>query len=377
MGFLQVEANDYKAILISGIIYENGTAEFDPDWYQFEWEPDIPLNNEGDIRILYYQNDEVIAETGFDFSQSCIVNGAKHCMDSMIFIRQIPFVEEADKIVFTGFNKTIAERIISPNAPKVSVLMPNGDEEFRAGEPVTVMWEGFDEDGDELFYVVQESRDGGESWITQNLKNKGNEYTYKFYFNELTDSMLIKVIVTDGINTSFDISDSTFSVKKQISPIKQMKAGVPIRSIDCTNIGNYQTTTLIINDHREIAGCVTPDTAKKLEERGWGTIFTERTDMYFLQNDPYCKSGWLVQYDKPENHNNDLLIKTVQNTIFYFISPHFSTLDTTVMENEDGFLVETRGFYETNGRQYQKISESLENIENVTTVLDIPSYCNY
>lgn len=266
---LDEKTSDYKTIVIRGKMYENGTTVLDSDWFFTEKEPEIPFDNAGEIRILYYRDGEVVAETGFDYGPFCIVNGAMHCFDFMSLVLGIPYLDNIDKIVFSRSDNVLAEKIVSNNVPQVTVLYPNGGETFMVGQKVTIEWEGNDPDGDDLSYIVAYSRDGGKFWIPTTVGLEETEITGQFYSIDVTDSFSVKVIATDGFNTSFDTSDSTFSVTKYVSPKKQFDAGSA--SIICQE--DFQ---LIFKSTDNSPVCVKPKTAEKLIERGgWESLHSK------------------------------------------------------------------------------------------------------
>ena len=262
---LDEKTSDYKTIVIRGKMYENGTTVLDSDWFFTEKEPEIPFDNAGEIRISYYRDGEVVAETGLDYSPFCIVNGAIQCFDFMSLVLGIPYLDDIDKIVFSRSDNVLAEKIVSNNVPQVTVLYPNGGETFMVGQKVTIKWEGNDPDGDDLSYIVAYSRDGGKFWIPTTVDLEETEITGQFYSIDVTDSFSVKVIATDGFNTSFDTSDSTFSVTKYVSPKKQFDAG-------STSIICEETFQLIFKVTDNSPACVKPTTAEKLIQRGWARV---------------------------------------------------------------------------------------------------------
>lgn len=107
--------------------------------------------------------------------------------------------------------KGLASVSASANPPTVEVVFSNGGEALEES-PVTIVWTGSDPDGDGLTYTVQYSADGGETWET--LIVDWPETTYEIVLNFLagTNTGLIRVIASDGFNTTVDESDAPFSV---------------------------------------------------------------------------------------------------------------------------------------------------------------------
>ncbi len=106
----------------------------------------------------------------------------------------------------------LAALAASPHAPTVTLMTPNGGGSFANGA-VGVAWSGADADGDVLTYTVQYSADGGASWETlavdwpvQNLNIDSAELL-------ATTNGLIRVIASDGFNTTGAQSAVPFTVQ--------------------------------------------------------------------------------------------------------------------------------------------------------------------
>jgi hypothetical protein len=96
-------------------------------------------------------------------------------------------------------------------APEVTVTSPNGGEVLN-GPTITLDWTADDADGDDLTYLVQVSPDGGASWLTlaANLTETG--LTVDAAAVPGTEQGLVRVLATDGVNSTTDTSDGTFTV---------------------------------------------------------------------------------------------------------------------------------------------------------------------
>jgi len=206
---LKADPTDPEVVGISGTLFKNGTMILDP-WYRFNSTVDVPLGNSGNLTILYVNSTgSTIGQTGFDIS---FYGPHRTPTDSAGFVFTIPDVEGTAKIVIKNGTQTLAEKIISPNPPEVIVTSPNGGEVFMTGENISVTWEASDPDGDILTYAVSFSTDGGQTWIP--LANDLTEKTFSFKVPVLLDSnsSLIRVSATDGINTAEDSSNLTFII---------------------------------------------------------------------------------------------------------------------------------------------------------------------
>jgi len=190
-------------------VYENNTTILDP-WYRIKNKVDTNLNDDGDILAFYLdENENVIAKTGFELSTK--IGHFDDYSGDGIFSLRIPDIIGTKKIVLQRNGETIAERVFSPNPPTITILSPKGGETFVHGDIINVIWEAFDPDGDELFYSISYSRDGGLVYIPLTIDYSDTNYSFEAQPNVVSDSIVIRVTVSDGINTSMDYSDK-FSI---------------------------------------------------------------------------------------------------------------------------------------------------------------------
>ena len=136
--------------------------------------------------------------------------------ESMAVMEVVPYHPLTARVVLerpTG--EVIFERTVTPNPPEVQVITPNGGEIFDAAANYRVTWRGLDGDGDPLTYYVLYSGDGGQRWRL--VANGIREPFFILNTGNLPggDQSLIKVIATDGVNTSEDTSDGFFSVRQK------------------------------------------------------------------------------------------------------------------------------------------------------------------
>ena len=105
----------------------------------------------------------------------------------------------------------IASVTASPNPPTTTVDFPNGGEDL-SGETATFEWTASDEDGDDLAYTVEYSRNGGDTWTA--LVTDWSQTSIEVDLSTLggTQDGLIRVRASDGFDSAADSSDGTFSV---------------------------------------------------------------------------------------------------------------------------------------------------------------------
>jgi cell division septation protein DedD len=205
----KTDPTDPAVVGVSGTLFKNGTMILDP-WYRFNSTIDVALGNSGNLTILYVNSSGgTIGQTGFDIS---FFGPHQIPTDSANFVFTIPDVVGTAKIVIKNGTQVLAEKTISPNPPQVHVTSPIGGEVFVTGETVSVSWTASDLDSDTLTYGVCYSVDGGQIWIP--LANDLTEKMFSFKVPLLLDSnsSLIRVSASDGINTAEYTSNSTFTI---------------------------------------------------------------------------------------------------------------------------------------------------------------------
>ena len=127
------------------------------------------------------------------------------------FFVVMPDHSDAARIVLLQDTVELASRSITPNAPTVRILSPNGGETIT--DTLTILWEAGDTDGDNLSFVVQYSPDGGASWqaLAQNYRAT-MLYLDTTYLPGSDGQALVRVMASDGVNTTMDESDAPFSL---------------------------------------------------------------------------------------------------------------------------------------------------------------------
>jgi hypothetical protein len=108
--------------------------------------------------------------------------------------------------------RELAGRNVSPNAPMVQVMYPNGGE-VLAGESFPVGWSAEDADGDPLTFAVLYSSDGGNGWLTLATGIRETSYIVDAGLLAGSEAALIRVLASDGVNTTSDQSDAAFTLQ--------------------------------------------------------------------------------------------------------------------------------------------------------------------
>ena len=102
--------------------------------------------------------------------------------------------------------------VVSAHAPAVQLTQPNGGEFWPTDMPALIRWSATDADGDALFYAVQYSRDAGSTWTTLAVDLTTNKLTIAPEHLAGSDVAMVRVLASDGINTTAATSQATFQV---------------------------------------------------------------------------------------------------------------------------------------------------------------------
>lgn len=105
--------------------------------------------------------------------------------------------------------------------PQVTLQSPNGGETL-AGDTATVSWSASDSDGDDLRFHVQYSADDGATWelVAQDVEETSVDIPAENFRG--TANGRFRVLASDGIHTSRDDSDDTFTVPNR-EPLVQIR----------------------------------------------------------------------------------------------------------------------------------------------------------
>jgi hypothetical protein len=115
----------------------------------------------------------------------------------------VPYDSAAARFAITHEGEEIYSLDVSSNAPTVSVDAVTG----TVTDTLTVSWSADDLDGDSLTAAVYFSADRGETWelMTSGIEDTEAELDTSFWPE--TEQGMVRVLVTDGVNTSQDVTD--------------------------------------------------------------------------------------------------------------------------------------------------------------------------
>jgi hypothetical protein len=128
------------------------------------------------------------------------------------FFEVLPFAPGAQRIVLKHGTTPLVTRALSPNRPSVQVTAPNGGESWPASGTRAISWNAGDADGDPLKFVVQYSPNNGATWSALAVNVSGNTLAVDVSTMRAATQGRIRVIASDGMNSSSDESNAPFSV---------------------------------------------------------------------------------------------------------------------------------------------------------------------
>lgn len=136
------------------------------------------------------------------------------------FHETLPYATGTARVVLKLDQLVIAERAVTANSPTVTLLSPVGGEVWGATEAHVISWSASDLDGDPLFFLVQYSKDGGLRWqtIASDLTDAQLEVDTSYLPG--SNSALVRVLASDGVNTGQAQSNTTFTVGRKDPKIR-------------------------------------------------------------------------------------------------------------------------------------------------------------
>lgn len=211
------DTDDPEVLLTRGMIDKDGSATLGPCMILENAIVDIEVGEEGDYYLVLIDSEgTVLGKVGFDVSFDLMTAEGREELDRVSFAYRIEWLELANRIELQDRDSSILASIeVSQNEPEVQILHPNGGEIFVTGENIRAKWQGSDEDGDMLTYSLAISSDGGEAWLPIDIDITDNEYQLGTQDLKEEQGYILRVRVTDGINTAEDVSDDVFTIMEE------------------------------------------------------------------------------------------------------------------------------------------------------------------
>ncbi|MGV8038738.1 MAG: pre-peptidase C-terminal domain-containing protein [Thermoanaerobaculaceae bacterium] len=195
-------------LVVSGVLTGAAVASLRPVWVADRPEGAFSGEGEGPYSI------ELLDATGhrlfirrFDVEAG---GGSRHAAG--MFRETMPLPSGLARVVVAHEAQTLRTVTVSPHVPTVRITSPNGGESWSGAGPYAVAWTASDADGDALTAQVLYSTDAGQSWAPLAVNLSGRQLAVQASDLAGAAQALVKVVVTDGVNTSSDTSDAAFAV---------------------------------------------------------------------------------------------------------------------------------------------------------------------
>lgn len=199
--------------IAGGLVYTDDTAILDPIWVITSTE--APQNPPaGTQYCLEAQDASGTALSGHCFDLTFMNYETGEATDVDGFNLMLPYPGGVARIVLRKGAQELAVRPVSAHAPTVTVLSPNGGETWSATGTYTVTWTASDADGDPLSYSVLYSPDGSE-WVPVAMGITQTQAVVNAAKLAGGDAARIRVLASDGVNTTADESDAPFTVGRK------------------------------------------------------------------------------------------------------------------------------------------------------------------
>lgn len=208
-----VTGADPPALLVRGAIHRSGAVDLQPFLYLPEANLDRAEEAPGDYRfVLLGEDGEVLSHTGINVAfERTGVNGGP--TDTMPFALRIAWAEGTRRVaVQDADGREVASVPVTAHAPEIELLSPNGGETWRRGQVQSIRWRASDADGGAMRYFVAISPDGGENWWPAASDLVDTEYRLETDPYPAGGQYLLRVIATDGVNTTTDVSEAPFAI---------------------------------------------------------------------------------------------------------------------------------------------------------------------
>ncbi|RME80141.1 MAG: hypothetical protein D6775_16940, partial [Caldilineae bacterium] len=131
----------------------------------------------------------------------------------------LPDSPQMKRLVIACNGTEVISRAASAHAPQVTLLSPNGGETWGEGTQ-TVRWQASDADGDDLTFLLQYSLDNGATWTSLATGLTGDSYEVDSGLIPGSDSVLFKVIASDGMLSAEDVSDAPMTIARHAPTVR-------------------------------------------------------------------------------------------------------------------------------------------------------------
>ncbi len=205
------EPSSSGLLLVHGMIYPDGRAAR-PEVVQLEHSggqpPNLAVSGKDYCLDILGADERLIAQRCFEAGFLNIETGlpTEASPYFLIFTQIDP--NNIAKISLRRDTVELTSLQPSKTSPQVEIAYPNNGE-VLSGQ-ATITWQGGDADGDDLTYDVLYSPDNGQSWLPLATRLQETSYTFTTAQLPSTQQGLIRIIASDGFNSSKAESDKPF-----------------------------------------------------------------------------------------------------------------------------------------------------------------------
>ena len=189
------------------------------------------VNRSGSIKLReFYTVDGGFVSNQNDFNPGNISLQVKDNVDNTVFkinftpvfeymdysgniteVNESPFlivVPYENSSSFQFFEETTlkVQRNVTPNTPTVNITYPTGGKTLT--KPFNITWTATDADGDNIYYAILISDDGGGNFTTLDIDLNQTYYELDPDDYDYGSNYVVKILATDGVNTGNNITNA-------------------------------------------------------------------------------------------------------------------------------------------------------------------------
>jgi len=206
-----------ECFVITGLIHNNNQIDSVKCKHLTLSYDEYDMVDTGSYSIELFDMSNMSLFTRFFNTKYGVIEEAETEVNTSIFSEILPYFPNLGRIEIKYKGSLIKVIEVSRNIPTIRLTYPNGGEELKNN--VNITWTAIDADNDILTYDVLYSTDNGNTWQAIDVGLKQNSYVWNVNESAGSECGLIKVLVTDGVNTAYDISDNCFKIEEKLPEV--------------------------------------------------------------------------------------------------------------------------------------------------------------
>lgn len=209
-----------EVMYLSGSLHDDGSGMLDPILVE-QGMPAYPVAGSTYTIEVRDAGNSLLDSFSFDMSFTSLEDEP---LTEVYFNFQIPNPVGTHAVLLKKGSTLLDQIVVSDNAPTVNVTEPNGGEVWSGTG--SVAWQANDADGDDLLFSLLYSPDNGATWHPVASGLTGNSFEVDVSLLPGGSQGKIKVLATDGYNTTESDSAGTFTVPNQ-PPVAEITSFAP------------------------------------------------------------------------------------------------------------------------------------------------------